>query len=418
MLSDLACRKAMPRDKAYKLADSNGLHLYITPSGFKSWRWKYRYAKKEKQLVLGPYPELSLTQARELRVDAARMLRQGIDPALQRRQQRAAREAAADSSFKTWALRWIEQQEAVWTPRYKRLIEQRFEADVYPRIGSLPLSGITVPMVLEVLRPIERRGAVETAHRVRQRIDEVFTTAIAAGVDTANPAASTARALAKPSKGRFPAVRTVKEAREVLRATEALPGHPLTKLASRFLALTAARSQMVRAAEPSEFEDLDGDAPIWRVPAAKMKLLQERKDDPAFEFILPLSRQAVETVRAAMQLSGKAALIFRSIRHPRRPLSDSTISKAYREAGFAGVHVPHGWRSTFSTVMNELAKLEGRDHDHAVIDLMLAHQPKGVEARYNRAAYMPRRREIAQRWADLLTEGLPHPEDLIDGKRI
>lgn len=151
-----------------------------------------------------------------------------------------------------------------------------------------------------------------------------------------------------------------------------------------------------------------------------MKLAVQQKQDDAFEFIVPLSRQAVETLRVAMAFSGKAPLIFRSVRHPRRAISDSTISKAYRDAGFAGVHVPHGWRSTFSTVMNERA-LDAQDAryagDRAIIDLMLAHVPDGVEAAYNRAAYMPRRRQLAQEWADLLTQDLVDPAELLTGPR-
>jgi integrase len=122
-------------------------------------------------------------------------------------------------------------------------------------------------------------------------------------------------------------------------------------------------------------------------------------------------------VKVAMGFSGKAALIFRSVRHPRRPISDSTISKAYRDAGFAGVHVPHGWRSTFSTVMNERAAVADRISDRAIIDLMLAHIPEGVEAAYNRASYMPRRRQLAQEWADLLTQDLVDPVELLTGPR-
>ena len=416
MLTDVACRRAEIRDKAYKLADARGLHLYVTPTGYKSWRWKYRYGGKEKRLVFGPYPEISLSEARTLRDEAARTLRLGQDPATVKRQAKAVQALVAGNSFETIARIWLDQQRPSWTARYASIVERSLEQDVFPRIGALAITEVTTPLVLEVLRPIEQRGAVETAHRVRQRISEVYAMAIAMGIASADPAQIAARALAKPKRGRFPAVRTIDQARKVLRDVEARPGHPTTKLASRFLALTAVRSAVVRLAEPNEFEDLDGKAPIWRIPAEKMKLALEKKGDPAFEFIVPLSRQAVETIKVAIAFS-RGPLIFRSVRHPRRPISDSTISKAYRDADYTGIHVPHGWRSTFSTIMNERAKAAQRDHDHAVIDLMLAHQPKGVEGIYNRAAYMPRRREIAQEWADALTVGLRDPEDLLEGPR-
>jgi integrase len=417
VLTDTACRKAKGAEKAYKLADANGLYLYVTPNGYKSWRMKYRFAGKEKRLTFGPYPDVPLVEARDLRDAARRQLRAGTDPALDKRQRSAAQTARAGATFEATAQDWLASMEPTWSARYASIVRRSMEQDVFPKIGKVPIDAVTTPMVIEVLRPIERRGAIETAHRVRQRISEVFARAVGAGAATQDPAALAGRALGKVVKGKFPAVRTVEAARTVLAKVEAQPAHPLTKLASRLLALTAVRAGVLRLAEPSEFEGLDGPAPIWRVPAAKMKLVAERKQDAAFEFIVPLSRQAVEVVKVAIAFAGKGPLIFRSVRHPRKPISDSTLSKAYREAGFSGVHVPHGWRSTFSTILNELAAVESRVGDRAIIDLMLAHVPSGVEAAYNRAAYMPRRRELAQEWADMLTPGLVEPGELLHGPR-
>ncbi|MBB4618027.1 phage integrase central domain-containing protein [Sphingomonas abaci] len=417
MLTDVACRRAKGADKPFKMSDSGGLYLEVLPSGYKSWRWKYRFAGKEKRLVFGPYPDVTLTEARELKANAARTLRSGVDPAVDKRQRSAAQSAKAASTFQVVALEWYDSQEATWSPRYASIVKRSLEQDVFPRLGKLPIEAITTPLVLEVLRPIEERGAVETAHRVRQRISEIFARAIGSGIASADPAAVARSALGKAKKSKSCAVRTVPAARKVLQQVEAQPAHPLTKLASRLLALTVVRSSVVRLAEPAEFEGLDGDSPIWRIPPAKLKLAVDRKEDAAFEFIVPLSRQAVQVVRLAMDLAGRGPLIFRSVRHPRRAISDSTVSKLYREAGFSGVHVPHGWRSTFSTVMNERALHEGRAGDRAIIDLMLAHVPSGVEAAYNRAAYMPRRRELAQEWADLLSEGLVDPAALLNGPR-
>jgi integrase len=416
MLTDTACKRAKALEKPYKLADSQGLHLYVTPTGYKSWRWKYRFAGKEKRLVFGAYPELTLAEARGMREDAARQVRAGIDPSVEKRQRFAAHLARAGSTFETVANDWYASQERTWSPRYAKIVRRSLDKDVFPKLGNLPIDSITTPLVLQVLRPIEQRGAIETAHRVRQRISEIFARAIASGIATNDPATVAARALSKVKKGKFPAVRTVDAARTVLRTVEAQPGHPLTKLASRLLALTAVRSGVLRMAEPKEFEDLDGDNPIWRIPAAKMKLV--RKEDAAFEFIVPLAQQSVALVKLAMEFTGAhQPLIFRSVRHPRKPISDSTVSKAYREAGFSGLHVPHGWRSTYSTIMNELAAVENRVGDRPIIDLMLAHVPEGVEAAYNRAAYMPRRRELAQEWADMLVQGLVPAEALLTGLR-
>ena len=416
MLTDKACRQAKGTDKPYKLSDAKGLYLYVTPAGYRSWRWKYRIAGKEKRLTFGAYPDVTLAEARDLRENAARELRAGNDPSVEKRKRSAAQVARHGATFKTIAQDWIESQASMWTPRYLALIKRSMEQDVYPKLGALPIDSITTLQVIQVLRVIEKRGAVETAHRARQRISEVFGRAIGSGIAINDPAAAAARALSRVKKGKFPAVRTVDAARTVLRKVEAQPGYPLTKLASRLLALTAVRAGVLRLAEPAEFEGLDGDAPIWRIPASKMKLVLERKEDAAFEFVVPLSRQAVEVVKITMEVSG-GPLLFRGVRLSRQPISDSTLSKAYREAGFSGIHVPHGWRSTFSTVMNELAAVESRVGDREIIDLMLAHVPKGVEAIYNRAAYMPRRRELAQEWADMLTVGLVEPRSLLTGLR-
>jgi integrase len=417
MLTDRACRQAKPAEKDYKLGDAYGLYLFVRPSGHKSWRWKYRIGGKEKRIVFGAYPDVTLQEARDLREAAARELRTGNDPMVDRRQRAAAQVARAGNTFEIIAREWHESQKPTWSTRHASLVMATLENDVFPRIGSLPISAITAPLVIEVLRPIEQRGAIETAHRVRQRISEIFSRAIGAGIVTVDPSAVAAKALSRIPKGKFPAARTIEAATDILKSVEGTPGHPLTKLASRLLALTAVRSGVLRLAETTEFEDLDGPAPLWRIPASKMKLVLERKEDVAYEFLVPLSHQAVATVKVAMAFSGNAPLIFRSIRHPRKPISDSTLSKAYRDAGFSGVHVPHGWRSTFSTVMNELAGEQNRIGDRAIIDLMLAHLPTGVssnEGAYNRAAYMPRRRELAQEWADMLIRDLVPPEALLD----
>ena len=290
-MTDVACRKAEAKDKPYKLADAHGLHLYVTPNGYKSWRWKYRFAGKEKRLVFGAYPGIKLVEARSMREAAARQLRDGIDPSIEKQQRTAANLAGAGATFGTVANDWYDSQHPTWSLRYAKIVRRSLDQDVLPKLGTLPLDAITTPMVLGVLRPIEARGAIETAHRVRQRISEVFARAIASGIATSDPATIAARALSKVKKRKFPAVRTTEAAQTVLRAVEQQPGHPLTKLASRLLALTAVRSGVLRLAEASEFEGLDGPSPIWRIPASKMKLVVERKEDAAFEFIVPLARQ-------------------------------------------------------------------------------------------------------------------------------
>ena len=414
LLTDVACRKAKGRDRPYKLADAHGLYLYVMPSGTRSWRMKYRFGGKEHRLTFGSYPDMSITQAREAREAARKLLREGVDPRVDRKQRAAVAAIATGNSFESVARAWHAQQEKIRAPRYAGQMLDRLKADVFPAIGSLPITAITPALVLTVVRTIEARGAIEMAHRVRQHMAAIFVFAIGAGWAETNPAAIVQPALEPRRKTQRPAVIKLNQARKVLRDVELVEGTYLaTRLASRLLALTAVRPGVLRLAEPGEFEGLEGRAPVWRIPAAKMKLTRERKQDASFEFVVPLSAQAVETVRAAMALSAGRPWLFPGVRDPRQPITDSTLSKLYRTAGYAGRHVPHGWRATFSTIMNELAGRENRVGDREVIDLMLAHVQEGVEAAYNRAAYMPRRREIAQEWADMLMAGLAPASSLL-----
>jgi integrase len=418
MLTDTTCRSAKPRDKAYKLADSKGLYLFVTTSGFRSWRWKYRFAGAEKRLTFGGYPEISLASARQQRDEAAALLRSGQDPGIARKQKAASILVEAQNTFEAIARRWHETHKQRWSKVHAADVLTSLERDVFPELAKLPISSITPPMVLQVLREIEGRPAIETAHRVRQRMSAVFVYAIASGMGSQDPAAIVKGALRPVAKGRQPSLGSIAQARALLIACEDAPGYPLTKLASRLLALTAVRPGVIRFAAYSELEDLDGPTPLWRIPAERMKLAQDRKQGDKFEFLVPLSRQAVETIAATRRLSGGGPLLFPSTRHAHRPMSENAIGYAYnRLPGYSGRHVPHGWRATFSTVMNERAQAMERPGDRAIIDLMLAHLPSGVEGAYNRAAYLPRRRELAQEWADLLMDGMPPPDTLLGGPK-
>lgn len=410
MLTDVACREAKPGARERKLADAHGLYLSVLPSGFKGWRYKYRYGGKEKRLVLGAYPLITLKAARALRDDARRSLAAGIDPGEIKRSAKAR--AAAGTSFQEIALAWHKQKRPGLVPRYAAEVLRRLEADAFPAIGRVAIGEIDAPRVLALLRRIEGRGALTMAHEVRGHLSEIFVWAIAAGLAETDPAAIVRKALAPVNAGRRAAVVTIDEARALITAIDAVPrARLLTKLASRLLALTAVRPGVLRLAERTEFSDLDGEAPAWRIPAAKMKLSLARKSDSVWDFTVPLSPAAAATVRAAAAASRHRTWLFPGPSNL-GPISDSTLSQLYLDAGYRGRHVPHGWRAAFSTIMNERAAQQDRPADRAIIDLMLAHQPEGVEAAYNRAAYMQRRRAIASEWADLLLQGVTAAEAL------
>lgn len=406
MLTDAACRKATPAEKAQKLSDSLGLYLFVTPTGFKSWRMKYRIGGIEKRLVLGAYPEMSLKEARDRRDDARRKIRDGLDPAVERKKQRAALSAGAARSVQRFSEDWHASRLATWRPHYAKSVLSRLKKDVFPTIGSVPVGDVTAPMVLEMLQRIERRGSLDVVRRVRQHLSDIYRVAIAVGAAKFDPTAGLDRALRTRQRGRRPAVRSIEDARLVLAAIEAENIEPTTRLALRLLALTWVRPAMVRLAEPKEFEDLDGPSPLWRISADKMKLTAERRSDVRFEFVVPLAPETVEVVKTALATFASKKLLLPGSHG--QAISDATLSKVHRAAGFRGVHVPHGWRATGSTVMNEIAAIENRVGDRDIIDLMLAHVPAGVEAAYNRYAYLPRRRELALEWAGLLlTDAAP-----------
>jgi integrase len=414
-LTDLACKTAKPAEKDRKLWDSGGLHLFVTKRGSKTWRLKYRFDGKEKLLTIGSYPDTSLLSARDARDDAKRLLRTGVDPSAARRQQRHSEESEAANTFETVARQWHDGWKSLWKPKHADNVLRGLEKDIFPKLGAVPIRQVTSRSLLKALEAVQDRGAVDRARRLRQQISDVFAFAIGGELADSDPAAPLAKVLKPVRQGHYHAVTTIEDARALLLASEAAPGHPVTKLAARLMALTAVRSGPLRAAEKHEFTGLDTASPEWRIPAEKMKLREHQvRQGEVYDFIVPLAPAAVEIVRLATQFSS-GSLLFPSSRNPRKPMSDSTLSMMYRRLpDFGGRHVPHGWRSTFSTIMNERAAMEGRADERWIIDKMLAHQTKGVEAIYNRGKYMARRRLIANAWAELLLDGLPPSSSLLD----
>ena len=431
VLTDKEVKNAAPRDKAYKMADAGGLYLYVAPTGTKSWRMKFRLHGKEKLLTFGPYPDVKLGEARDRRDAARRQIREHIDPSGARKRAQEAKEIALAEqakliTFEQAARDWHALQTPRWVPVHATDVITSLERDVFPALGAKSLVAIDAPAVLKCLRAVEDRGSIETAKRLRQRISAVYSYAISEGIVSSDPASVVGKALKPlPKKVKQPAITDPNEARLVLVAAEASGASPVTKLASRLLALTQARPGMVRGAEWTEFEDIDWEGsaygpfrPLWRIPANRMKLALDLKDEEAFEHQVPLCWQAVEALRAVRRLTGRNRLVFPGQRHSHRPLSENAIGYLYNRVGYHGRHVPHGWRSSFSTTMNTLAVKLKRGDDEKIIELMLAHVPQNkVKAAYDRAGHMERRRELAQEWADLLMNGMRSADALLDGPR-
>jgi integrase len=453
VLNDAKIKAAKPRDKAYKLADAEQLYLYVSPAGGRVWRMNYTYGRndqgkpQQKTLTIGPYPAITLLGARARRDEAKQMLRDGKDPAVERRLAEHARveenentlEAVGNRWFElksgwsldllaektrpdgTWSLRdaahWIKPHQGGWSTVHADDVLRSLRNDAYPAIGKLPITAIKAPRLLDLLNKVERRGAIEAAHRLRQRCSAIFVYGIAAGVCESDPAASLGKALKqKPPEKKQPAIidrirdngERLAAVRQMLRDCEDQRCRAGTKFALRLLALTAVRPGEIAGARWQEFEGLDGPAPLWRIPAARMKGDLGRKAEEDGDHLVPLAAQSVAVLNALRSVSGNLALLFPSERHLHRQMSENTLRALLIRAGYYQRHVPHGFRATFSTIMNE--RPDRQDGDRAVIDLMLAHVPGNkVEGAYNRAAYMDRRRELAQEWADILLGGFPDP---------
>lgn len=425
-------RNAKPDDsRDYKLADGGGLYLFVTRKGARSWRLKYRFGGKEKLLTFGLFPEVTLADARERRDEARRMLRDGKDPVVEIERQRQAQIAAAGALFKPIALAWHEDEKPRWSPRHRGVVMNALNRDVFPDLGKRPVSEIDGPEILRVLRKIERRGAIETAKRVKGYINEIMGRAVGEFLIQHNPVTREMDKALKPNPrgSKQPAFTTLPELLSLQRVVDLSTSSPVTKIASRLLAITHVRVGVLRTATWDEISGIDwSDAnaapvdPVWRIPAARMKLEVEHKGDEAFDHDVPLAPEAVACLRALWLLTGRCALLFPSNKSTRVPMSDSAISTLYKRMDggrFKGKHVPHGWRSAFSTLMNEWAMEHGREGDRLLIDLMLAHRPKGVsgsEFAYMRAKFAKRRRELAHTWATMVSAGLDEPMALMIGQ--
>lgn len=411
MLTDTAIRKAKAQEKPYKLADTNGLHLHVSKAGNKTFRYRYEFLGKEKTLVIGDYPEMSLLEARRARDEARQLLKSGKDPSAQKKLEKAIQRSDAEATFAVVAKEWFDLACVAWSQRHADEVWHTLERDVMPHIGSLPISMIDAPIILGVLRLVEKRGAIETAKRLRQRISAIFVYAISTGRATSDPAAIVQGALAHQNKGRFPAVTSVPAVRKLLNDVCATPGRPHVKLAIRLLALTFVRPGTLAATPWSEWEGLDEEYPIWRIPAARMKLKKSKKDDETFDHLVPLPREAMDIIALLRRLTGRGHYVFPNSRRPTEPMSANAMGYMVNRAGYYEDHVPHGFRVSFSTIMNERFPLEFRTIDH-----MLAHSPKDkVEGTYNRSKHMERRCELAQIYADLVLEGVPSLEEFVNG---
>lgn len=385
-LTDKAIRAASAREKIYRITDGEGMYLEVHPSGSKYWRLKYYFEGKERRLALGVYPAVSLAEAREARTLAKKSLRHGIDPAAEKKIR-----VAEGKDFKSYAVAWVEAHSKVWSPKYSHDILRRLEKDVFPKIGHKEIGKIVAQDVLAVGREVERRGASHKAKRTVRYVSQIFKWYIPSGVVTHNPASGVSEAI-PPAPVKHNAYLREKDLPELLQKIVVYDGHEIVRCAIEFLMLTFVRTMEVRG---MRWEEVDMDKAVWRIPPERMKMREEH--------IVPLSRQAIETLEAVRPYSRGAGLVFRSpFRTDGKGLSENTILYALYRMGYHSRMTGHGFRATASTVLNE----HGFSAD--VIERQLAHSERSaVRKAYNHAQYLTERATMMQWWADFIDAKRP-----------
>lgn len=390
-LSDIQVKNAKPAPKETKLFDGGGLFLLVTPSGGRLWQFKYRFDGKEKKLSFGAYPAITLADARQRREDAKKLLANGVDPGEMKKSLKQAKVALEENSFEIVAREWHSKFSGQWTPGHADTIMSRLERDVFPWLGGNPVGEVKPVDLLAVLRRIEGRGALETAHRVRTIAGQVLRYAVATGRAERDAAADLRGALPPTQERHHSALTDPKEVAELLRAIDGFKGTFHVKCALKLAPMLFARPGELRQ---MEWTELDLDEAQWNIPADKMKMKQAH--------IVPLCKQAVAILRELQPLTGFGRYVFPCHRSPLRPMTNNAINAALRRMGYTSDEMTgHGFRATARTILDEVLQVRPDYIEH-----QLAHAVKDPNGRaYNRTAHLVKRRKMMQHWADYL-EGL------------
>lgn len=387
-LTELQIKGAKPGAKQYKLADGGGLFLLITPSGGKLWRYKYRFAGKEKLLSLGAYPEVTLKEARIKHADARKLLAHDVDPGESRRAQKEAVSSRGENSFEVIAREWFAKHMTDKAESHRDKVLMRLEKDIFPWIGGRPIADIKAPELLTVLRRTESRGAVDTAHRIHQNCGQIFRYAVATGRAERDPSQDLRGALSPAKLSNFASFTDPKDIGELLRAIEGFKGTFVVQCALKLAPMLFVRPGELRKAEWAGF---DLDKATWQYFVTKTKT----------EHLVPLSSQAVKILRELQALTGTRKHVFTG-RDPNKPMSEAAINAALRRMGYDTKTeiTGHGFRAMARTVLHEVLGF-----DPHVIEHQLAHKvPDALGTAYNRTKFLTQRTTMMQRWADYLDE--------------
>jgi integrase len=373
------------------MTDAGGLFLFVTPSGGKLWRWKYRFGGKEKLMGLGRYPDVSLAQARERHSMARKVHAQGVDPMAQRKAEKTAEKTAKENSFNSISKLWHDHWREGKSLRHVGYVRRRLDADILPCFGARPIEDIEAPELVAMVMAIEARGAHDIAKRALETTGQIFRYAIAHGYARRNPASEIKpRDLLKPTQTVNYARVNARELPTLLKRIEVYRGKPTTRLGMKLMALTFLRTTELIGARWSEF---DFENARWDVPKERMKRKRPH--------IVPLSKQALEVLGLLKELNGDRELVFPGERDPKKTLSNNTFLKALERMGYKGEMTGHGFRGVASTILHE----QGYQHEH--IELQLAHiQKNATSAAYDHALYLGPRTKMMQDWANYLEHAL------------
>lgn len=388
-LTDIAIKAAKPKDKTYKLADGNSLYLWVTNTGSKYWRFKYRFANKEKLLALGVYPDVGLKEARERCIQAKKLLEQNIDPSVEKKKAKLDAYQESENTFEVLAKAWWENWQHGQTEKHANAIWNRLKRDVFPHIGNVPASQITPPMVLEIIKKAEDRGAYDVARRIKQTCGQIYRHGMATGMVTSDPTACLKDALRPYKTEHFPTL-DIKEMPAFLKKLDDpnVPIYPQTRLAMKFMMLTFVRtSELVKAT----WQEIDLDDATWKIPAERMKM---RRDH-----IVPLSTQAIDILHEMKKYDFKNTWVFPNQARPIAHMSNGTLTRAIMRMGYKGKMSGHGFRALAMTTVKEQL-----GYRHEVIDRQLAHAQNKINAAYDRALFLDERRKMMQDYADYLDQ--------------
>ncbi|GKV87740.1 integrase [Pectobacterium carotovorum subsp. carotovorum] len=365
------------------IGDGLGLSLLIEPTGSKSWRFRYRFGGKPKMISFGAYPLVSLAEARKKRDEARKQVLDGINPSEHRKAQKLNLMSESENTFETIAREWHTMKSVCWSVGYASDIMEAFRNDIFPYVGKRSIAEVKPLELLNVMRKMEKRGALEKMKKVRQRCSEVFRYAIATGRAEYNPAADLSSALEVHQSHHFPFLKA-DEIPDFLRALEGYTGSKLVRIATKLLLITGVRTIELRAALWSEF-DL-GNA-IWEIPEERMKKRRAH--------LVPLSTQALDLLNELKIMTGNYRYVFPGRNNPNKPMSEASINQVIKRIGFGGEVTGHGFRHMLSTILHE----EG--FDSSFIEIQLAHVDRNsIRGTYNHAQYLEKRRHMMQYYSD------------------